>query len=75
MFRIEVIDRKMAEILAAKTPAERVAIAFAAHETACTMIKCRIEQLYPDWSAKEKHNEFLRRLLGRAADELIKARG
>ena len=69
--RIEVIDREYAAILAAKTPAERVAMAYAAHQAACSMIRCRVMQLYPDWTDEQRHREFLRRLLGDAAKEYL----
>ena len=42
--RIEVIDRTVAAILAAKTPAERIALANSAHRFACRMLKSRIKQ-------------------------------
>jgi hypothetical protein len=71
--RIEVIDRTVAAILAAKTPAERIAMANSAHRFACSMIKNRVEQLYPHWPAEEKHREFLRRLLGDGAKPYLEA--
>ena len=73
--RIEVIDRTIAAILAAKTPAERIALANSAHRAACIMVKCRVEQLYPDWPPEMKHREFLRRLLGDGATEYLEAHG
>jgi hypothetical protein len=39
------------------------------------MLKSRIEQLYPDWSAEMKHREFLRRLLGDGATRYLEAHG
>jgi hypothetical protein len=44
--RIEVIDREYAAILAAKTPAERIAMANDAHRTARTILQSRILHLY-----------------------------
>lgn len=73
--RIEVIDRTYAAILAAKTPAERIALAAAAHRTARTILRSRVEQLHPDWTPDERHREFLKRLLGHGADGLVAARG
>ena len=73
--RIEVIDRVYAAVLAAKTPAERVAMASTAHESARTMIQSRVLQLYPDRSEEFRHHEFLRRLLGSAADRYLATRG
>jgi hypothetical protein len=73
--RIEVVDPKVAAILAAKTPAERIALANQAHRFACQMIKARVEQLYPEWSTEQKHHEFLRRLLGDGAKRYLEAHG
>lgn len=66
--RIEVIDRVYAAILAAKTPAERVAMADRSHRCARMIVQCRIQQLHPEWTAEEQQNEFLRRILGHGAD-------
>jgi hypothetical protein len=65
--RIEVIDREYAAVLAAKTPAERVAIASAAHRSARIMIDARLRSLFPELSEEHRAREFLRRLLGGAA--------
>lgn len=73
--RIEVIDRTYAAILAAKTPAERVAMTNAAHRTARTILRSRVEQLHPDWTPEERQREFLRRLLGDGTDRLAPTRG
>ena len=72
--RIEVIDRAYAAVLAAKTPAERIAMANAAHRTACAIIRRQIEQQHPEWTLEERHREFLQKLLGRDADEYHAAR-
>lgn len=66
--RIEVIDRTYAAILAAKSPAERVAMAADAHRSARTMIQARLSQLLPDANPAERRREFLRRLLGHGTD-------
>lgn len=73
--RIEVIDREYAAILAAKTPADRVAMAAAAHRAARTMIQARVKQLHPDWTDEQRHHEFLRRLLGDGANDYLASRG
>jgi hypothetical protein len=65
--RIEVIDRIYAAILAAKTPAERIAMADSAHRAARIMVESRVRQLYPDWTDEQRHREYLRRLLGNGA--------
>jgi hypothetical protein len=66
--RVEVIDRLYAAILASQSPAERIAMTASAHRTARTMIRSRIEQLYPQATPEEKQREFLRRLLGHGTD-------
>ena len=45
--RIEVIDRTYAAILAAKTPAERAAMANSAHRTARIMVESRSPATLP----------------------------
>lgn len=71
LLRIEVIDSDYAKILAGKTPAERIAMASAAHRTARTMIQSCLKQLYPQWTDEERHREFLRRMLGHGADRYL----
>jgi Rv0078B-related antitoxin len=73
--RIEVIDRDYAAILAAKTPAERVALASSAHQAACNVVRARVLQLHPDWTDEQRHREFLRRVLGDGANEYLASRG
>ena len=73
--RIEAIDRAYAAILAAKTPAQRAAMADAAHRTARSMIQSRVLQLHPDWTAERRHDEYLRRLLGDGAIGYLTSRG
>jgi hypothetical protein len=73
--RIEVIDRAYAAILAAKTPAERIAMASAAHRTARTLVQSRVLELHADWNSEQRHREFLRRLLGHGADRYLAIRG
>ncbi len=73
--RVEVIDRVFAAVLAAKTPAERIAIASSAHRTARTILQSRVQQLHPDWTDERRHCEFLRRLLGHGADRYLASRG
>jgi hypothetical protein len=72
--RIEVIDRAYATILAAKTPAERIAMADSAHRAARIMVESRVRQLHPEWSDEERHREYLRRLLGHGADRFLASR-
>ena len=70
--RIEVIDRTYAAILAAKTPAERIAMANSAHRTARIMVESRVRQLYPDLTNEQRHREYLRRLLGDGAARYLR---
>ena len=72
--RIEVIDRAYAAILAAKTPAERIAMADSAHRAARIMIQSRVRQLHPEWTDEERHQEYLRRFLGHGADRFLAPR-
>ena len=72
-YRIEVIDRTYAAILAEKTPAERIAMADSAHRSMKSMLQSRIQQLHPEWTDEAKHRELLRRLLGHGAAEYLKA--
>ena len=73
-YRVEVIDRTYAAILAAKTPAERAAMVDAAQRTACQILRNRIQQLYPNWTEEERHHEYLRRLLGDGANKYLATR-
>ncbi|MBM3992737.1 MAG: hypothetical protein FJ303_01050 [Planctomycetes bacterium] len=62
--QIEVVDEAVAAILRQKTPAERIALATAAHRTARAMISARIRSQHPDWSDEAVCREILRRLTG-----------
>ena len=73
--RIEVIDRVYAAILAAKTPAERIAMANDCHRTARIIIQNRVMQLHADWTDEQRHREYIRRLLGVGADRYLATRG
>jgi hypothetical protein len=73
--RIEVIDRTYAAILAAKTHAERAAMANSAHRAARIMVESRVRQLYPDWTDEQRHREYLRRMLGDGAARYLASRG
>ncbi len=73
--RIEVIDRTYGAILAAKTPAERIAMADSAHRTARIMVESRVRQLHPEWTDEQRHRECLRRLLGNGATRYLASRG
>ena len=73
--RVEVIDRTYAAILAAKTPAERVAIMDSMHRSARQLVNGRVGELFPGSSQAEKQREYLRRLLGHGTIADLEARG
>jgi len=60
--RIEIVDRQMAEILAAKTEAERLAIAWGMWRSARRMLTQLLASEHSDWSAEEVQREVSRRL-------------
>jgi hypothetical protein len=60
--RIEIVDRQMAEVLAAKTEAERLAIAWGMWRSARRMLTQLLTHEHPDWSAEEVQQEVSRRL-------------
>jgi hypothetical protein len=72
-YRVEVIDRVHAAVLASKTPAERIAMMDAMHRYARTTIAARVKQVFPDATPAEHQREFLRRLLGHGSIRDIEA--
>lgn len=60
---IEVIDDDMAAVLRAKTPAERLTIAWNIWRFARDTIRRNVAAQHPDWSADEVQRETARRLL------------
>ncbi len=73
--RVEVIDRTYAAILAAKTPAERVAIMDSLHRHARRFLADRVGKLFPDAAPEKQRHEYLRRLLGHGTVADLEARG
>ena len=73
--RVEVIDRAYAAILAAKTPAERVAIMDSMHRHARRLLADRVGELFPDAAPEKRQHEYLRRLLGHGTVADLEARG
>jgi hypothetical protein len=73
--RVEVIDRTYAAFLAAKTPAERVAIMDSMHRAARLFVESRVRELFPLASPAELRCEYLRRLLGHGTITDLEARG
>lgn len=60
--RIEVVDEAVAAILRTKTPAERLAMAFDAFETAWQMTTAQVQRHYPSWPDDRVRPEVARRL-------------
>jgi len=64
---IEVIDDVTAAMFRAMTPAQTVAIACDAHDTATAMTAARVRQQHPDWPADRVRLEVGRRLTRESA--------
>jgi len=62
--QIEVVDDAVAEVLRAKTPAERLAMAFACNRTARLIVRGGVRSLHPDWDDEEVTAEVARRMTG-----------
>jgi hypothetical protein len=60
---IEVIDDEMVEVLRAKTPAERIAMACEINDRARELLAAGVQVLYPVWSRDEVQTEVARILL------------
>lgn len=64
---IEVIDDATAAMFRAMTPAQTVAIACDAHDTATAMTGARVREEYPDWPRERVRLEVGRRLTRESA--------
>jgi hypothetical protein len=60
--RIETLDPDMVAVLAAKTGAERLAIAAAMFRAARRMLSSELAAMHPEWSAEQVAAEVARRL-------------
>jgi hypothetical protein len=60
--RIQIIDDKMAEVLRAKTEAERFAMIGRSWRFARQMIQAMIVHEHPDWSEDQVRREVARRM-------------
>ena len=60
--RIEVIDDAVAEILRQKTPAEKLAMIFAANRTMRLRIEGALRTWHPDWTDEQVRREVVRRM-------------
>ncbi|HEY2415465.1 MAG TPA: hypothetical protein VGI40_24700 [Pirellulaceae bacterium] len=56
------MDRQMAEVLAAKTEAERLQIAWGMWRSARRMLTRLLTSEHPNWSAEEVQREVSRRM-------------
>jgi Rv0078B-related antitoxin len=65
--QIEVVDEAVAAILRMKTPAERIALASAAHRTARQILTARISSEHAAWTDEKVQQEVARRLTGGAS--------
>lgn len=65
--RVEVIDDEVASMYRAMTPAQRVAIACDAHQTARAVVGARIRRANPNWTEEQIAREVSRRLTRDAA--------
>lgn len=61
-FADEVLDDAMAEVLRSKTPAERLAIAFALWRFASGMVREQVRSQHPDWNLAELDRQVARRM-------------
>jgi hypothetical protein len=65
--QIELLDDAMVEILRAKTPAERLAMAFDCNRTMRLRMAGHLRTRHPDWTEEQIHAEVARRMLGGSA--------
>ncbi len=60
--QIEVVDDRVADILRRKTPAQRLAIAFALWTSTWDMLISHLKSTHPDWSIEMVQKEVARRM-------------
>ena len=61
--RIEVLDHDIILILKSKTPAERLAMAFASHRMVRLRLAGHFRTLHPEWTVEQIDEAVARRLL------------
>jgi hypothetical protein len=59
---VELLDPMVVEILRRKTPAERLALAFAAHRTMRLRMEGHLRTRHPDWDTPTVMREIARRI-------------
>ena len=62
--QIEVVDDALAEVLRAKTPAERLWLVAAAWRSCRKWVSAAVASQHPDWDEARVRDEVNRRLLG-----------
>ena len=60
--QIEVMDETMADVLRAKTPAERLRVGFGFWTSAQKMLQTHLTTQHPNWAAARVSREVARRL-------------
>ena len=60
--RIELLDPAIVAILKTKTPAEKLAMVFDAHQFAFDVQCCQIRAAHPEWSISDVRDAVVRRL-------------
>lgn len=62
--RIELLDPAIVEILKTKTPAEKLAMVFAANRTMRLRLEGHLRTYHSDWTDARIQQEIARRMLG-----------
>lgn len=65
--RIELLDPVIVKILQNKSPAERLAMAFAANRTMRLRLEGHLRTYHPEWTHAQIHGEIAKRMLGGTA--------
>ena len=65
---VELLDLRVVEILRRKTPAERLAMAFAAHGTMRLRMEGHLRSQHPEWDTPTVMREIARRIIAGAVD-------
>jgi hypothetical protein len=65
--RIELLDPAIVKILQSKTPAERLAMVFAANRTMRLRLEGHFRTYHPEWTDEQIQGEIAKRMLGGTA--------
>jgi hypothetical protein len=60
--RIEILDDAVVQVLRSKTPAQRLAMVFAANRTMRLRLEGHLRSVHPDWDAAAVAAEIARRM-------------